>query len=152
MTSTLQRLALLAGLTLTLAACGASNSPTSPSGTTTAGLGGTWKGTLTQPNGPAADIFEFTLTLTQSGNALTGRSRIEETTGTPRYFAEFSVTGSITGDRMDVVEGAVLSELPRPGLGWCIKTHALTADAARRTLTGSWTAPGCLPGQVRLSR
>lgn len=139
-------------LTLLVGACQASNSPNSPSPANATALGGTWTGTITQPNGPLADVFTFTLVLTQSGATLTGRSRVEMRTGTPRYFAEFAVAGNVTGDRVDIAEGGVVTELSPPGGAWCMKTHVLTVDASRRTLTGNWTAPGCLPGQVQVSR
>lgn len=150
--SILPRTAFAVALTLAISACQTSSSPNSPSPANAAALSGTWTGTLTQPNGPLADVFAFTLVLSQSGSTLTGRSRVEVRTGSPRYFAEYAVAGNITGDRADIVEGGIVSELSPPGGAWCMKTHALTVDASRKTLTGGWTAPGCLPGQVQVSR
>jgi hypothetical protein len=120
-----------------------------PSGSLT----GRWVGTLTQPRGPIEDVLNYGMDLVQTGNQASGTARIE-VIGQPRYFANFVVTGTI--DAANVFrfqELRITSEQQVPNTRWCLKTGELQLiDGAPPRLSGGWTAPGCLPGTINLSR
>ena len=117
-------------------------------------IAGDWSGSLTQPNGPITDIFEFSMSFEVNGNQVTGSSQI---VAGPE-FANMSLTGTLTGDRLQFAETAITSQIQPPnGVVWCLKTGTLTLaqGASGSSLSGSWTAispPGCLPGAINLTK
>lgn len=134
----------LAIILLTIAACG------SPTGPSKGNFSGTWTGTVTQPNGPIQQTWDYTLTLTQTVNTLTGTSRIQFQTGSPVYFGEFKVLGSVnTNGTVHIIEDSVTNQLAPPGGFWCLKIEDLTYAGSH--LSGPWTAPNCVNfGQIDL--
>lgn len=154
---------LAAGLVAALAAAGAAChggselSPTGPSSTasstaTTPAVSGTWTGTALQPNNPGGERFEYSAVLVQSGSTVSGTATTERTVGGQRYYVRHSVSGSVTGMGVEIRETGILEQRVAAGVFWCSKTAALTLGTSRQTMSGSWTAPGCLPGTIALSK
>lgn len=117
-------------------------------------LTGRWLGTVTQPGGPWADIFEYRLTITHSGAQVTGTATSRWLVE-PQHFADFTLTGSFSPlGGIALHEGGLLSETkPSDGTFWCPKQLTLTySPQDGGTLAGNWTSQSCLPGSVSLQR
>lgn len=144
---------LVATLAAASAACngGSALSPTAPSASTPA-VSGTWTGKATQPGGPIGETFSYTAVLVQSGTTVSGTATIEHQVGGQRYYAQQTVVGSVNGMGVDLRETGIVSQRSFPGGYWCSKTVVLTLSTSRRQMSGDWTAPGCLPGQIELSK
>ncbi|MDR5748830.1 hypothetical protein QCE73_37250 [Caballeronia sp. LZ029] len=117
-------------------------------------IAGDWTGSLTQPNGPIADVLQFSMSFQVNGNSVTGSSHIVSGSA----FATMSLTGTLTSDRLQFAETGITSQIAPPnGVVWCLKTGILVLSqaGASPTLSGSWIAispPGCLPGSINLTR
>lgn len=116
-------------------------------------IAGDWTGSLTQPNGPITDLFQLTMSFRVAGNQVTGSSHVV----TGAYFVTTSLTGTLTGDRLEFSDTGITSQIAPPNALWCLKTGILTLSQSKSssTLTGSWTAispPGCLPGVINLTK
>lgn len=113
-------------------------------------LEGTWSGGLSQPNNPLIQSYGYTMTLQQSGTALTGTSRI--TSGS--YFGDISVSGVVSNNSARIQDRSITSQMPPPNIRWCIKSSSYSIRNVNGldSLTGSFTASGCEPGTYSLSR
>jgi hypothetical protein len=117
-------------------------------------IAGNWVGSLTQPNGPITDLFQFAMSFQVDGSTVTGGS--ETVNGST--FAIMSLDGTITGDRLQFDETGITSQIAPPnGAVWCLKTGVLTlsGSGSNLSLSGNWTAispPGCLPGAINLTK
>lgn len=118
-------------------------------------VSGNWLGTVTNPAGPAAEIWEYRLSLTQAGLRLSGTSKARVLTE-PRYFVDYNVTGTVAEDgRVMLTEGTLLAESRPPNSIWCPLSLTLThvsTNEGRLSGEAEATAGGCLPGVVSLQR
>ena len=117
------------------------------------GVGGKWSGQLLQPKTGGNTQFDYSMTLTQSGTTVSGTAHIS-VLDLPQYYADFSVTGTVTGSVLDFTEVSITKQVPpNTGGSWCLKRGTLTLSGDGKTLSGSWTSPsGCAPGTVSLTR
>lgn len=152
---------LVAAVAVAGAACGKGGelSPVAPSSTSremsqasTPAVSGTWTGTALQPNNPNGARFEYSTVLVQSGTTVSGTATTERVVGGQRYYVRQNLTGSVTGMGVELRETGIVEQHVEPGTFWCAKTATLTLDPSRRTMSGNWTAPGCLPGTISMSR
>ena len=116
----------------------------------TLNISGHWKGTLTQPNGPVVPVFDFEMNLTQKNSDIFGESLIS-VPGQP-YYGKIALQGKVSGNTFTFQELQIIEQNPPPGKRWCIKSGTLDFDPSNESLTGTWTAPGCLPGEIKLNR
>ena len=106
---------------------------------------GTWVGTVNQ----GAKTFTFGMNLVQRGSDVNGSSRIESGT----TFAVMSVSGTTTAKTLTYSETSIVEQDVTAGSFWCLKTGTLTLTAGPPdTIEGSWTAAGCNPGTITVSR
>lgn len=111
---------------------------------------GDFTGTLTQPGGPTVPTFGYSMLLFEDTNGnVTGNSFIN-VPGEP-YFAVFSVTGTVSNGTFNFQETGISSQDPAPGTYWCIKSGQLTVSGDGLSLTGPWSAPGCVPGTISIN-
>lgn len=147
---------LVAAIAMAGAACsgGSDLSPTGPSSSqaSTPAVSGTWTGTLTQPGGPIGDVFTYTAALVQSGTVVSGTATTERLVNGQRYYVQHTLSGRVNGMGVELNETAIVSQQNVPGSGWCSKAVTLTLGTSRRQMTGTWSAPGCLPGAVSISK
>jgi hypothetical protein len=112
-------------------------------------VSGEWSGKMTQPGNPQAnDGFNLVFRLGQKGASVTGTSRIEVPHS--EYFGVITLEGTVRHDTLYVKDIAVIDEKPRTR--WCMKEAVLFFDRKTNRLTGPWTAEGCSPGEIELSR
>ncbi len=112
-------------------------------------VAGEWNGRMIQPEGPRGqDGYSLTLLLNQKDSVVTGTSRID----IPRteYFALMKLEGTMKDDTLYFKEVAILDEKARTR--WCLKEGALRLDKDARRLAGSWTAEGCTPGEIDVTK
>jgi murein DD-endopeptidase MepM/ murein hydrolase activator NlpD len=114
-------------------------------------VAGNWLGTVTNPAGSIAEIWEYRLSLSQTGSRVSGTSRAR-VLSEPRYFVDYRVTGTVTADgRLTLNEGQLLTELRPPGSLWCPLSLTLMYDSTNGPrLSGNAAATTCLAGVVRL--
>lgn len=113
-------------------------------------LAGTWNGTLYQEQGGLARSYGFSINITeQSGSQISGTTRI--TFPGSNAYGVMSFSGTITGNLATLRESRIIEQIPPPGGYWCIKTMRLTYDGSAG-LAGPWTAGGCAPGTIQVSR
>jgi hypothetical protein len=133
----LQSLVLLAWVLLT-AGCAAGNN-----------VSGEWSGRMTQPGNPQAkDGFNLVFRLSQKGASVTGTSRIEVPQS--EYFGVMTLEGTVNHDTLYIKDVAVIDEKPRTR--WCMKQAELFFNIRTNQLTGPWTAEGCSPGEIELTK
>jgi chitinase len=118
-------------------------------GCTAANLNGIWNGILTQP-GNTYDLFNFQISILQNSETITGTSRIE--VANTSYFGIMTLSGDINGNNLNFLENTIQNQNPPPGFIWCIKMGDLLYKETVDSLIGHWSAPGCLPGMVKLHR
>ena len=117
------------------------------------GVGGKWVGQLLQPKTGGNTQFDYSMSLTTTGTSVSGTSHIS-VLNQPKFFADFTVTGSLTGSQLAFTEVAITAQVPpNTGGSWCIKRGTLTLGDGGKTLSGSWTSTsGCAPGTIALTR
>lgn len=114
----------------------------------TADLNGDWVGELTQePEGGFDTLYDFQMSLTQTGYAVQGTSRIERQDD-PSEFGDMVLTGIVVGDRFFFWESAIVDGNIQEGYRWCEKRGTLDYDG---DLHGPWSALDCEPGTITLS-
>lgn len=135
------------GLLAIVAACGSSTTST---GT---GFGGKWTGQLLQPKTSGNTQFDYTMNLTESGSSISGTAHIS-VLNQAQYYADFTVTGTVTGAQLTYTELKITGQVPpNTGGSWCLKQGIVTLSNGGNTLSGSWTSPsGCAPGTLSLTR
>lgn len=114
-------------------------------------LSGTWQGLLHQ-NGNA-DVYTYTLLLSQKGDELYGESRSATPDGSAE--ARFEIGGIADGPKITLQEVQQLSPDPsNPKNRWCLKHIRLSLSVKNDTLilTGTWSASGCQPGTLILKK
>jgi hypothetical protein len=88
--------------------------------------------------------------LVVSGNGtVSGTSKIVS----GNYYAIVNVVGTVSGSQFSFSETGITSQIPVPGVQWCLKAGTLTMKDA--TLSGNWhaTSPAsCLPGAISLTK
>jgi hypothetical protein len=109
-------------------------------------LQGHWSGFLTQQGIQGA--FAYECSLVQDSSSLTGTARATSPDG--KHTASFSLTGN-AGAPLILLQEIVQSSPATPA--WCLKSIKLTLSvhADSLILSGSWTAPECSPGTIRLA-
>ena len=110
-------------------------------------LTGRWEGSLQQEG--KEDDFYLELNLDQNGDLLNGTSfsRVRDS----ETYARFELTGVLDQGRLILQEVRQLEpKEPR----WCLKYATLRLEPidAGWQLTGNWTAEGCTPGTMTLTR
>ena len=81
---------------------------------------------------------------------MNGLSRID---GTSPTYAQMAVSGTVSGSLLTFTEGVILDQMVQSGTFWCLKTGTLTlTTGSPDTLAGSWTASGCTPGTISLTK
>ena len=139
---------LVALVLLCTLAAGCKKDSTSP----TTGFAGKWIGKSLQPKTSGNTEFDFSMDLAINGPAVTGTSHIN-VLNLPQYYADFTVTGTATGIAVDITETRITAQVPpNTGGSWCLIHATLTLSADGRTLSGPWTASGCAPGTLSLTR
>ncbi len=115
-------------------------------------FGGDWIGILRQNDGGLAEIYEFSITITQDKNGnLSGTSKIH--VNDARDYGIMSLTGKANAKGVSIQEHAVLAQTIRTSFYWCIKNYTLKYDPTTESLSGSWSAGGgCPPGTIELVR
>ncbi|MEM1215942.1 MAG: hypothetical protein AAGJ82_09675, partial [Bacteroidota bacterium] len=109
-------------------------------------LGGEWTGQLWQTG--ATDTFTYTLYLQQAGNAISGQARSTTAGGGP--MGAFVLSGRWEDGQLTLQE---VEQLQPKDAKWCLKFLQLTAVSEKNNaFTGSWTATGCKPGNLRIFR
>jgi hypothetical protein len=88
--------------------------------------------------------------LTQADLNISGKSRIE-IRDSP-YYGEMELQGTISSNNLKFRETKIISQHPKPGHSWCIKSGTLTYNAISDSLTGPWYAIFCSPGEVKVHR
>lgn len=129
-------------------ASGCKKDSTSPN----TGLAGKWTGASLQPKTSGNTEFDFSMDLTINGSTVTGTSHIN-VLNLPQYYADFTVTGTATATTVDITETRITAQVPpNTGGSWCLIHATLTLSSDGRTLAGPWTASGCAPGTLSLTR
>jgi hypothetical protein len=129
-------------------ACGRSTAPDASAN----GFTATWTGLLLQPKTSGNTQFDYSMTLTQSGAAVTGTAHAS-VLNQPQLFVNYTVSGTVSGSVLTFRELTITSQVPpMPGASWCIKEGTLTLSGDGKTLAGPWTAGGCAPGTMSLTR
>ena len=114
----------------------------------TADLNGEWVGELTQePEGGLDTVYGFQMSLTQTGYAVEGTSRIERLDD-PSDFGDMVLTGIVVDDRFIFWDSAIVDENLPEGYRWCEKRGTLEVDG---DLHGPWSALDCEPGMITVS-
>lgn len=114
-------------------------------------LSGHWVGDLSQAtNNEETKYFNYTMTLSQTGNKITGTTRIEELLE-PDIYGEITMEGTLQEDRLIFEDIEVTSENLRSGF-WCMKGVEMYVEFFNGSpiLNGTWSAPGrgCNNGYV----
>lgn len=107
-------------------------------------LSGIWQGKVWQEN--STDTFLYEIRLTQTGEALAGQASSRSKNG--EMNAQFSLSGRATAQEIRMQE---VEQLQPASPRWCLKYLTLQNDSPNE-LRGEWTATGCRPGFVALSR
>jgi hypothetical protein len=129
-------------------AAGCNKDSTSPN----TGLAGKWIGASLQPKTSGNTQFDFSMDLTINGSTVTGTSHIN-VLNLPQYYADFTVTGTATATTVDITETKITAQVPpNTGGSWCLIHATLTLSTDGTTLSGPWTASGCAPGTLSLTR
>lgn len=117
----------------------------------TLSIAGRWIGSVTQPGGPFGDYDTYEMDLTVIGSAVTGTSHIGNSGG---YTATMTLSGSISGDSFSFTETSITSAVTPPNAFWCLKSSTLNIVqyGNEQFMDGNWTAPNCLPGEIKLSK
>jgi hypothetical protein len=104
-------------------------------------LSGTWSGSLYQPSGKGSTIqYTLVLNINQTNNSVTGTRKVQDGS----YYALFSISGSITGNKVDLVDGSLMENFPPPGYYWCFISQQLQyVDGSPPVLNGTWTSSDC---------
>jgi gliding motility-associated-like protein len=112
-------------------------------------IDGLWQGVLYQGVG---SYFRFNMNLTQSGNSITGNSRIE-TVGNP-YWGAMSLSGSFNSgnNTFTFQETSPIDSQLVSGFFWCIKNGNLIYDPVLEKLEGPWDGNSCTPGIIEIWR
>ncbi len=114
-------------------------------------VAGTWSGVLTQEAGGVRSTYGFLLELRQNGSNVVGYSVIVivET----KEYGVMNVIGTVSEDSLEFHETGVLDQKRPGGRGlWCIKSGILVYDKNHLSLDGQWSAWGCPPGTIHLTR
>lgn len=106
-------------------------------------INGTWTGTISQ----GATEYLLELSIQQNNSLLQGTANIRRNND----FGRLSLIGYVAGSNIRIEERAILET---SGRIWCIKTMKITYKVINQvpTIEGSWTAPGCSPGNLTLTR
>lgn len=114
---------------------------------------GTWTGTITQPRGPVVPIFDVEFTFTQAGDGTISGTRTIRVPEQPQYYGILSLKGKMIDQTMTFSEISVIEQnLPPSASRWCLITATLTYTSPGPTLTGPWQAPGCSPGDIKITK
>jgi hypothetical protein len=124
--------------------------PSEPEPSQVSDISGIWKGELYQqrPNG-TTETFLYTLDLTQDGNSVYGAAKLE-VPPPYGYYIVMKIRGTLSGDTLDFDDGPGIEMGSPPGWFWCQKSVSLNRDGS--ALQGTWSASGCIGGEVSLSR
>lgn len=106
-------------------------------------MSGIWRGTITQGD----TVYSLELELTQDRSTFQGFAYISRGDDA----GVLSLVGNVAGQNLQIEEQEVLGTT---GLNWCIKTMVMTYRMSDQgpLIEGSWTAPGCVPGNLSLTR
>jgi hypothetical protein len=126
------------------------NPPKPPPPVEAVKVSGSWQGFLVQmmPNG-SQTTYTIELQLSQDGHTLTGQSR--QIIANTNYYAVIGLNGHVGQDRSVTLHDLVFHQ-GYPNQGWCTKTASLELSADDNTLDGTWQAPGCSGGTMKLQR
>lgn len=119
-------------------------------------LTGKWAGKITQDDGGYSYEYGISLELTQSGNLVTGVSRVW-LLERPKIYATMKLTGEIRNGRLTYKETAITHEEDLGTYYWCFKAARLDlfTDPRQLRLEGPWwgtdPTPTCPPGKIYLS-
>lgn len=110
-------------------------------------ISGKWRGTLSQQTGGQGFIYE--IDIEQNGAAVSGQARSRSTDGT--LSATFELSGKWDGQLLQLQE---FRQLQPAAPKWCLKFMNLTfsVGVSEAQLSGPWTAKGCDPGTLTLTR
>lgn len=112
---------------------------------------GRWAGSMTQQSGPLGSDFDYEVSLQIEAGGLRGTMGARSRTNSS-WMARFEGTASVQGDTVTIVESRIQNSVAPSGAFWCSKTARLVFRDARSRLTGTWTASGCSPGTMDISR
>ncbi len=126
------------------------NPPQPPPPVEAVKVSGDWQGVFDQmmPNGRLT-TYTLELHLSQDGSTLTGESR--QIIANTNYYAVLGHNGHVGQDRSVTLHDLVFHE-GYPNRGWCTKTYTLELSADGSALDGTWEAPGCSGGTMKLRR
>ena len=118
-------------------------------------LNGVWEGKLFQSAGGISKEYNFTFTFNQTGDFISGSSRIN-LFDNPKIFSKMDLVGSIDGDNFLFQETKILDQQLLPNMVWCIKHGSLkiTIIKDRISLPGNWkdSKGECSPGSIEVSK
>ena len=122
-------------------------------------LSGSWTGFLLQNPGGIQSVYEFGLTIEQTGSLCKGKSYIATNGDVADAVGNFTFQGRLTGKTLTYQELSLVKNTLRPSVGdWCTKSATLTVTETKDSLilTGPWTGKVgntvCFPGTLRVSR
>lgn len=110
-------------------------------------VSGNWTGKLSQ-EGVEGD-FEYALSLSQQGEALSGTATARTPDG--KHSARFTVAGAVKDNKATLQE---IDQTEPAQPRWCLKYATLQLRYAdgKMFLEGDWTAGGCRPGRMMLEK
>lgn len=112
---------------------------------------GTWTGSLTQQSGPLGNDFDYEVNLQAGAGGLLGTMQARARQNAA-WLASFEGTASVQGDTVTIVETGIRTAVSPSGAFWCRKTARLVLRDSRSRMTGTWSASGCAPGTMDITR
>ena len=103
-------------------------------------LSGEWVGTGTEDYG-VENRYDLRLTIAQDGNTIQGVQYMETSNNEPEIYAISSISGSVSGDSFNYVEGQLLELDNIAPSNWCFAAVTLTYEnvGGQDTLIGTWS-------------
>lgn len=120
-----------------------------PASAANANINGDWTGVATQPGG-STSTWDIELSFTQSSDGKITGTRTIKMPGQPQYYGILAFRGTVSGAKVTLTETGILSQNPPPGRRWCVISATLTYSTPG-SLIGPWNAPGCSPGEIRVT-
>jgi GH24 family phage-related lysozyme (muramidase) len=109
---------------------------------------GQWQGTLTELNyGGNPTLYDFSMDLVQTQDSVTG-TVLSQVDGESQYFAEYELTGSVSGNSFTFSETTITQQNSPPGVTWLIISGSLQLSADGSSMAGTWSSEGLYSGTI----
>ena len=95
------------------------------------------------------DDWNYQLTISQTANGAISGYTTAVSVANPQYFVTWSIDGQFAANVLSYQNERILNQSP-PGTTYCVDTVKLKLSASGDSLSGTWTAPACGSGTIKV--